>query len=204
MTSSFRCGRPEHEKWWPDHLPVQAMQRQTSPLLHPVFPAAQKMGVPNISSWKSVKRSSNCGLENSGSFSIAPDRTAKRTVRDKNPPRGLARRRHRINATLMAALLAVALSAAAGTPCRAAGEPIQWIADYCMLRMETDDEIAVSGCIEEQTKFKFRNACASNTHFKKAMCAQMLRNGTRTGTLDQCLKDPKFKGRTVAAGGVGA
>ncbi len=104
----------------------------------------------------------------------------------------------------MAALTAAALSAEAGTPCLASGEPIQWIADYCMLKMETDDEIAVSGCIEEQAKIKFRNACASNIHFKQGMCAQMIRNGTRTGTLDRCLKDPKFKGRTVAAGGVGA
>lgn len=106
--------------------------------------------------------------------------------------------------TLLAALSAVALSAAAAPPCLATGEPIQWIADYCMLTMETDDEIAVSGCIEAQAKIRFRNACASNTHFKKRMCEQMIRNGTRTGTPQQCLNDPGFKGRTVAAGGVGA
>lgn len=103
----------------------------------------------------------------------------------------------------MAALMAAALSAEAGIPCLAEGEPVQWIADYCMLKMETDDEIAVSGCIEAQTKIRFRTACASNIHFKSGMCERMIRNGTRTGTLDQCLKDPKFKGRTVAAGGVG-
>jgi hypothetical protein len=89
-------------------------------------------------------------------------------------------------------------------PCLAVGEPVHWVADYCMLKMETDDEIAVSGCIEEERKAQFPSACASNTHFKQRMCAQMIRNGTRTGTLDQCVRDPAFKGRTVEAGGVGA
>ena len=88
--------------------------------------------------------------------------------------------------------------------CAAEGEPIQWVADYCMLKMETDDEIAVSGCIEEERKRAFPSSCASNLHFKKGMCEAMIRNGTRTGTVDQCVKDPTFKGRVVEAGGVGA
>ena len=94
-------------------------------------------------------------------------------------------------------------SAGAENRCLAAGEPVQWIADYCMLRMETDDEIAVSGCIEKESRRKFSNACASNTHFKKRMCDRMIRNGTRAGTTSRCVKDPAFKGRTVGAGGVG-
>lgn len=102
------------------------------------------------------------------------------------------------------AVAAWACFAEAATGCLADGDPIQWIADYCMLKMETDDEIAVSGCIEEETRATFPNACASNTHFKGRMCEQMIRNGTRAGTVDQCVKDPAFKGRTVEAGGVGA
>jgi len=86
----------------------------------------------------------------------------------------------------------------------AEGEPVQWVADYCMLKMETDDEIAVSGCIEEERKKSFPNSCASNLHFKKGMCEAMIRNGTKSGTVDQCVKDPTFKGRVVEAGGVGA
>ena len=100
-------------------------------------------------------------------------------------------------------LTAAALLAEAKTPCPAIGEPIQWIADYCMLKMETDDGIAASGCIEEQNRIRFRTACASNSHFKRRMCEQMMRNGTRSGTLRQCLADPDFKGRTVKSGGVG-
>jgi len=94
--------------------------------------------------------------------------------------------------------------AEAEEPCFADGEPIQWIVDYCMLAMETDDEIAVSGCIERELVSTFPNDCASNMHFKKRMCEKVIRNGTRGGTVNQCLRDPTFKGGTVEAGGVGA
>ena len=108
-----------------------------------------------------------------------------------------------MKASLAIALAAWAIAARAEGPCLAAGEPIHWVADYCMLKMETDDEIAVSGCIEEERKTRFPTACASNIHFKQRMCAQMMRNGTRSGTLEQCVNDSKFKGRTVERGGVG-
>jgi hypothetical protein len=107
-----------------------------------------------------------------------------------------------MNVMLLAVLAAIAISTEAKTPCAIEGEPIQWIADYCMLKMETDDEIAVSGCIEEQSKQTFPTACASNAHFKKLMCEGMIHAGTRGGTPEQCIKDPAFKGRTVEAGGV--
>jgi hypothetical protein len=107
-------------------------------------------------------------------------------------------------------LIGLAVAAIAGSTqafaqgrCAAEGESIQWAADYCMLKMQTDDEIAVSGCIEEETKRSFPDRCASNLHFKKGMCEVMVRNGTRKGTVDQCVKDPGFKGRVVEAGGVG-
>ena len=88
--------------------------------------------------------------------------------------------------------------------CVAAGEAIQWIADYCLLKMQTDDEIAVSDCIEEERKKPFPTSCASNLNFKKGICVAVIRNGTKADTVDQCMKDPTFKGRTVKAGGVGA
>jgi hypothetical protein len=87
--------------------------------------------------------------------------------------------------------------------CAAEGEPIHWIADYCMLKMETDDEIAASGCIDEEATKLFPSTCASNLHFKRAICEAMIRNGTKTGTVDQCLEDPAFKGSVVEGGGVG-
>ena len=106
--------------------------------------------------------------------------------------------------TLLAFVLIAGLSPAmAATSCLAPGEPIQWRADYCMLKMETDDEIAVSGCIEQEGKRRFANSCASNTHFKKRMCELVVQNGSKAGTVDRCVKDPTFKGRVVGRGGVG-
>jgi hypothetical protein len=109
----------------------------------------------------------------------------------------------------LAVSVAVAVTAwstqvGADNRCAVDGEPIQWVADYCMLKLETDDEIAVSGCIEEQSKRSFTDSCARNLHFKKSMCEVVIGNGTRTGTVDQCVKDPTFKGRVVEAGGGGA
>src|SRR3954471_6534388 len=102
------------------------------------------------------------------------------------------------------AWIAALSPAVAATPCIAPGEPIHWRADYWMLKKETDDEIAISECLEKEGRRRFANACASNTHFKSRMCALMIRNGTKAETIEQCVKDPSFKGRTVQRGGVGA
>ena len=103
----------------------------------------------------------------------------------------------------LALLMAVSVADAAAT-CPVPGEPIQWRADYCMLKMETDDEIAVSGCIEEEGRRRFPTPCASKTHFKKRMCELAIQNGTAAVTVDRCMKDPTFQGRTVRHGGVGS
>lgn len=73
-----------------------------------------------------------------------------------------------------------------------------------MLKMKTDDEIAGSGCIEEQRKISFTTHCATNPHYKTQMCEIMVRRGTRTGSIEQCAKDPSFKGHVVEQGGIGA
>ena len=108
-----------------------------------------------------------------------------------------------------AGLIAFALGAfvafaSASQDCRAPGARVQWIADYCMLKMQTDDEIAVSGCIEKEMKKTFPSDCASNIHFKRSMCELRIRAGTRSGTVEQCLDDPAFRGRTVENNGIGS
>jgi hypothetical protein len=102
------------------------------------------------------------------------------------------------------ALLTALAPVHAAAACLAPGEPIHWRADYCMLEMQTDDEIAVSQCLAREGKRRFADACASNTHFKKRMCELMIRNGTKTGSLSACMNDRNFKGRTVRNGGVGS
>lgn len=83
------------------------------------------------------------------------------------------------------------------------GETIQWIADYCMAKLETDDEIAASDCINEQERIVFRSTCAANRHFKRALCEVVVKSGARAGTIDGCVDDPSFAGPTVKRGGIG-
>lgn len=83
------------------------------------------------------------------------------------------------------------------------GEVVQWIADYCMVALETDDEIAASDCIAEELKIEVEDDCKAKQHYKNAMCTVIVGRGGG-GTVDQCAADPNFAGGTVKGGGVGA
>jgi len=84
------------------------------------------------------------------------------------------------------------------------GETTQWIADYCMARIGTDDEIAASDCISQQSQMMFWSSCTAKLHFKTALCEVLLKVQTRSGTIGACVNDPGFMGNTVRNGGVGA
>jgi hypothetical protein len=73
-----------------------------------------------------------------------------------------------------------------------------------MASIGTDDEIAASDCINEQSKLVFRSTCAANLHFKRALCEVLVKSGARAGTVGGCVNDPGFVGPTVRKGGVGA
>lgn len=92
-------------------------------------------------------------------------------------------------------------------PCPVQGEAIQWIADYCMFKLETDDEIAVSDCIADEikTSFSFKSDCAAKAHYKRALCELTIRaEATQEGPIERCVADGSFMGSTVRNGGVGA
>lgn len=100
--------------------------------------------------------------------------------------------------------LACCLPAQGGEPaCPLPGEPVHWIADYCMAEIGTDDEIAASDCIHRQLARKFENACQAKLHFKRMLCRLMLDQGTIQGQIERCLNDPSFQGRTVRQDGGG-
>ena len=83
------------------------------------------------------------------------------------------------------------------------GEAIQWIADYCMARIGTDDEIAASDCIASETQRVFDNACKAKLHYKRSMCELALESLVRPGSIAACVADRTFVGRTVRHNGVG-
>lgn len=87
--------------------------------------------------------------------------------------------------------------------CPVPGEVIQWAADYCMLKLETDDEIAAADCMHEERKATFPSECAAKMHFKRAMCSLIAARGVSRQTVEQCVDDRAFMGRTVRNKGVG-
>jgi hypothetical protein len=97
---------------------------------------------------------------------------------------------------LAAALLFA--GAAHGADCPVPGEKIHWIADYCMARLGTDDEIPAMDCIMEENKKVHADACAAKRHYKRELCRLVDKE-----KLERCLADPDFMGRTVRNGGVG-
>jgi hypothetical protein len=63
-----------------------------------------------------------------------------------------------------------ALALAAPPSCPVPGDVIWWIADDCMGKLETDDEIAASACIERESKRRFATACVAKRHYKRSLC----------------------------------
>ena len=110
-------------------------------------------------------------------------------------------------ACVFLALGALWPSSYAGGPtigCDIPGEQIQWIADYCMAKLGTDDEIAASDCIAKENEKEFRSSCMAKGHFKHALCKVLVKSGSRSGSVEACANDPAFVGPTVQAGGGGA
>jgi hypothetical protein len=105
----------------------------------------------------------------------------------------------------LAALLALASPLAlaqAAPPCAIPGEPIQWVADWCMATLQTDDEIPASACIAQHPVSQFDSACAAKTHFKRELC-RVLRGPQAAAPVEECVLDPAVMGATVRRGGVG-
>jgi hypothetical protein len=104
----------------------------------------------------------------------------------------------------VAVLLAGAIGSAraAASACPVEGELVQWIADYCMSKLETDDEIAASDCIAKELQGKRGSACAAKQHFKRTLCELAVARA-HVSSVEQCVADRSFAGSTVRQGGVG-
>lgn len=87
--------------------------------------------------------------------------------------------------------------------CPVQGELVHWIADYCMLTLETDDEIAAGDCITKELAMASKDKCNARLHYKSVMCGIVVaRDGG--GTIEQCVADRSFVGSAVRNDGVGA
>ena len=100
--------------------------------------------------------------------------------------------------------LAVAFPAAAGG-CPVKGPRIQWLADYCMFKVESDDIVAASPCMRASGKHRHRNDCEAKKYYKRQICriAMAAQPASTRRTVEQCFNDKSFAGPTVRNGGVG-
>jgi len=102
----------------------------------------------------------------------------------------------------IAFLLSGTASGSLQKSCRLPGELLQWQLDYCLMETGTDDVIAASPCMERESHSYFRRSCEGKFHYKRAMCVQAVRTGSRSGTVQSCVQDPSFMGSAVRNHGV--
>jgi len=101
-------------------------------------------------------------------------------------------------------LLPVASTYGASTvACSIAGPRIHWIADYCMSKLQTDDEITASDCINEEILIAYPDECVAKYHYKGALCQLAISRNTQSGSIESCLNDKRFMGSTVRNKGIG-
>lgn len=82
--------------------------------------------------------------------------------------------------------------------CPVPGHAVQWIADYCLYKEQTDDLVAAGPCIdEEQAKSDRADDCATKLHYKTELCALHISDRSRDGPLADCVGDKTFSGNTV-------
>lgn len=104
----------------------------------------------------------------------------------------------------LASLLLV-LSFPAGadeTSCSIPGEPIHWVADYCMYKSETDDfeNAGVQECFAQEVK-REGDDCEIKSHYKMEICKMASRYFD--DSWEKCMANESFSGSTVRDGGVG-
>lgn len=80
---------------------------------------------------------------------------------------------------------------------------MHWIADYCMSKLETDDEIAASSCINGESLTAFPDKCTAKRYYKRALCELSIARNSRSGSVEDCVQDKSFAGSTVKNKGVG-
>jgi hypothetical protein len=103
---------------------------------------------------------------------------------------------------VLAAFATGAWASGGASACPVPGEPVQWIADYCLARVQSDDLIAAGPCMERETaRVRRLGACAIKKRYKARLCQSLLAAGARAGSLAACVSDPAFSGKIVRDNG---
>lgn len=100
-------------------------------------------------------------------------------------------------------MVVAGVAGAAPDNCPIDGEPVQWMADYCLAQGQTDDLEAVMPCIEKAGRLQFGSDCAAKRHFKRLLCEASFAGSPVYKNVGQCIDDPGFVGPTVQGNGSG-
>lgn len=105
---------------------------------------------------------------------------------------------HKVIALVLSLLPLTSVIATEQGACAVPGHAVQWLADYCMFKEETDDLIAASSCMElERERNSESDECAAKLRYKARLCGLHIARGSREGTMEDCVNDPGFSGDIV-------
>lgn len=87
--------------------------------------------------------------------------------------------------------------------CQVKGPKIQWLADYCMYQLDTDDVLEIEACMNDDAKNDYQDDCAAKIKYKRKMCKIAIEEEEIDMRVQECLNDESFMGATVKKGGIG-
>ena len=90
----------------------------------------------------------------------------------------------------------------ASDDCELTGSAYQWLADYCLLKLETDDLVAAQKCIDDESNISFQNECDQKLHYKLLMCRSATARKIYIESERMCVGDPNFMGHIVRKNGL--
>lgn len=83
--------------------------------------------------------------------------------------------------------------------CEIPGKAIQWIADYCMYEVESDDLLdeKVQICLEQNRGYTVEDTCENKKDYKMKICILLAARGDYNGNAEICFNDMEFIPATV-------
>ncbi len=87
--------------------------------------------------------------------------------------------------------------------CQIKGLKIQWLTDYCMYILDTDDVLEIQTCMDDDGKNDYEDDCAAKIKYKRKMCKIAIEEEQITMRVQECLNDESFMGPTVKDSGIG-
>jgi len=83
--------------------------------------------------------------------------------------------------------------------CEIPGKTIQWIADYCMHEVGSDDLLdeKVQSCLEKNRAYTLEDTCENKITYKMTICGIIAARGEYKGKAELCFNDVEFIPATV-------